>query len=242
MSDVSRAPTVICQRCLHSPWLSPIPLLFLPFIFLPATYYLQISLLLISFYSISACDNFSYSLFSSCVCVSFVILLPLISTQLQFHSLSQRTPISMSNLFLRHYQSLPPPPTHFFLNGSYCFSSKLIQRQGQVLVYCNKCFVMLCSLKAYTLRIGNNCSYFTNILAPRASRHAPFTLCSLHCNTPEVFSPPDAFITRPTTLNSPGACAFNFPTPSSPPTIHSDNPACTVEKQTFFSSTCSPSN
>lgn len=66
LSDISRALNAICLRCLHSPSLSPalcISLLFLVSIFLPATHYLHISLLLISFYSISACDNISHSLF-----------------------------------------------------------------------------------------------------------------------------------------------------------------------------------
>lgn len=74
MSDVSRALTVICQRCLHSPSLSYIlyPLLFLASIFPAATYYLQISLFLISFYSISVSDNSSCSFLNLCICVSFV--------------------------------------------------------------------------------------------------------------------------------------------------------------------------
>lgn len=43
----------------------------------------------------------------------------------------------------------------------------------------NKFYIMLCCLKACTLRIGNNCLYLINILAPRASRHGPLTLYML---------------------------------------------------------------
>lgn len=79
MSDISRVPTVIHQRCLLSPSLSYFvyPTL-ISGIHLYTRHYLHISLLLISFYSISVCDNFSYSLSSSCLflCLYLICLLP----------------------------------------------------------------------------------------------------------------------------------------------------------------------
>lgn len=116
MSDVSRALTVICPRCLHSPSLLiySIPLLFLASIFLAATYYLQISLFLISFYSISVCDNFSYSFINLCLCVSFVFY-SLLLQRLLFSSISQcLQSLFVSNVFLRYYQP------HFSFSLSFC--------------------------------------------------------------------------------------------------------------------------
>ncbi len=43
----------------------------------------------------------------------------------------------------------------------------------------NKFCILLCCLKTCTLRVGDNCSYLINILAPWASRHGPLTLCML---------------------------------------------------------------
>lgn len=76
MLNVSRTPTVICQMSSLSINVSYtlFPLLFLASIFLHATYYLEISLLLMSFYSTSARNNlFLHSLI---IC----LLLFLIST------------------------------------------------------------------------------------------------------------------------------------------------------------------
>lgn len=94
-------------------------LLFLASIFLPATYYLYISLPLMSFYSISVCDHISYSLFSSHIYVSHLFFTSLISTlavslrasdqwvQSLFVALLA-SPFSLCFLFPIKYMFLPP--------------------------------------------------------------------------------------------------------------------------------------
>ena len=87
---------------------------------------------------------------------------------------------------------------------------------------------MLCCLKATTA------SYFINILSPEARRHVSLTLCMLFalCTIPPLRR--YSHQTHSSHGPQPSSCAFSFQTSSSLITIHLDNAACSVEKQTSF--------
>lgn len=122
MSDVSRAPTVICQNGLHSPSLSYILylLLFLASIFLPAIYYFEIALILISFYSMVPVTIFPHSLFSSIVFVSHL------SSTTSYLNSCYFPPTQISVCVLKNSTSLSPSHPLLLSDTTYVTAGHLV--------------------------------------------------------------------------------------------------------------------